>query len=89
MQKPPAGYSMYDSAALNERASCILGKPVHGDLVLSNCRLRSNEQRMPVMIWGHFTLDQFWAWAGSLLPSAEYAASTKIPALARLPTKAG
>lgn len=81
----PVMYSPYGSTLLNQRASLLAGKVVHGDALLSFTKIRPNEWRTPCMKWEPFTLAMYRAWLGSALPTAHYASTCSMPLLAALP----
>ena len=48
----PVMYSQHDSTVLNQRATLLSGRPVHGAALLSSVKMRPNEWRTPCMQWG-------------------------------------
>ena len=73
------------SQSLNQRASWLMGRQVHGDALVSYCRLRPCEWRTPSVKWASFPLPLFWAWAGAGMPGPEYAHKCNMPLIANLP----
>ena len=73
------------SRSLNQRASWLMGRQVHGDALVSYCRLRPCEWRTPSVKWASFPLPLFWAWAGAGMPGPEYAHKCNMPLIATLP----
>ena len=67
---------------LTEQAS---GMQVHGDALLTYCRLRPNEWGTPVVSRRSFTVGQFWMWVACFLPEFEYAVGRSQLMMARLP----
>ena len=58
---------------------------VHGDALLTFCRVRPNEWKTPVLARRSFDLQQFWLWAACFTPEHDYLGKYVQPAFSRLP----